>query len=288
MARRSNTNYLNNRDLLIEIHKSKTSFCEFEDSKYKNFDAIVHDLHALTNDEICQELYNMTVDEFIANTKKTKIHKMKKENPDCELSEEDILTGDLVFRYMTFDHIPADLNWPEDKEKKKPSDGYIKVNFPPYQHVSLQNGVPRVVGFSHRRNDEFDLEAGNITPKLGYMFMLLVEKISKKGNWRNYTYIDEMKSSALLQLSQVGLQFDESRGQIPNPFAFYTTIVNNAFKRVLNIEKKNRDIRDDLIEIAGQNPSFSRQMENHVANNDQLNTDNSSLQAPTKRKKNAK
>lgn len=40
------------------------------------------------------------------------------------------------------------------------------------------------------------------------------------------TYIDEMRSHALVQLAQVGLQFDESRSD--NPFAFFTQIIKNC------------------------------------------------------------
>lgn len=40
------------------------------------------------------------------------------------------------------------------------------------------------------------------------------------------TYNDEMRSHALVQLAQVGLQFEESRSQ--NPFSFYTQIVKNC------------------------------------------------------------
>jgi len=94
---------------------------------------------------------------------------------------------------------------------------------------------------------------------LGKMYIKLVDKIGKKGSFRNYTYLDEMKLSALVQLSQVGLFFDEGRSSQPNPFAFYTTVVTNVFKRILNTEKKVRDIRDDLIEMAGLTPSHSRQ-----------------------------
>jgi hypothetical protein len=40
------------------------------------------------------------------------------------------------------------------------------------------------------------------------------------------TYNDEMRSHALVQLSQVALQFDESRSD--NPFSFYTQIIKNC------------------------------------------------------------
>jgi len=34
-------NYLNNRDLLAEIHKSKTSYCSFVDEEYHRYDIIL-------------------------------------------------------------------------------------------------------------------------------------------------------------------------------------------------------------------------------------------------------
>jgi hypothetical protein len=58
-------------------------------------------------------------------------------------------------------------------------------------------------------------------------------------------------------LSQIGLQFDESKSQ--NPFAYYTAAITNSFTRVLNIEKKMQNIRDDILEMNGLNPSWTRQ-----------------------------
>jgi hypothetical protein len=53
------------------------------------------------------------------------------------------------------------------------------------------------------------------------------------------------------------LQFDESKSQ--NPFAYYTAAITNSFTRILNIEKKNQNIRDDILEMNGLNPSWTRQ-----------------------------
>jgi len=80
------------------------------------------------------------------------------------------------------------------------------------------------------------------------------------------TYIDEMKSQALLQLSQIGLQFDESRSETPNPFAYYTAAITNSFTRVLNIEKRNQNIRDDILIMHGATPSYTRQTEHDMKN----------------------
>lgn len=72
-----------------------------------------------------------------------------------------------------------------------------------------------------------------------------------------------MKGQAILQLSQIGLQFDESKSE--NPFAYYTAAVTNSFTRILNIEKKNQNIRDDLLEEAGLTPSTTRQHQHEYA-----------------------
>jgi hypothetical protein len=95
------------------------------------------------------------------------------------------------------------------------------------------------------------------------MYMKLCERYGTRANWRGYTYNDEMQSQALMQLSQIGLQFDESKSD--NPFAYYTAAITNSFTRILNIEKKNQAIRDDLLEFNGMMPSFTRQNENETA-----------------------
>lgn len=76
------------------------------------------------------------------------------------------------------------------------------------------------------------------------------------------TYVDEMRSFALMQLSQVGLQFDEAKSD--NPFAFYTTVIKNSFTRILNVERRNQNIRDDMLIVAGVAPSYTRQIENEM------------------------
>ena len=67
-----------------------------------------------------------------------------------------------------------------------------------------------------------------------------------------------MRGQALVQLSQVGLQFNEAKSD--NPFAYYTAAVINSFTRVLNLEKRNQTIRDDILIEQGHLPSYSRQI----------------------------
>jgi hypothetical protein len=88
------------------------------------------------------------------------------------------------------------------------------------------------------------------------MYIKLCERYATRGNVRGYTYNDEMKGQAILQLTQIGLQFDESKSD--NPFAYFTAAVTNSFVRIINLEKRNQNIRDDLLEINGMNPSYTR------------------------------
>ena len=45
-------NYLNNRDLLKEIHKSKSSYSYYVDDHAKDFDAIVDNVNSIDKDTI--------------------------------------------------------------------------------------------------------------------------------------------------------------------------------------------------------------------------------------------
>ena len=41
-------------------------------------------------------------------------------------------------------------------------------------------------------------------------------------------------------------------------------MLTNSFTRILNIEKRNQNIRDDLLEKAGHSPSYTRQMKHQI------------------------
>jgi hypothetical protein len=88
------------------------------------------------------------------------------------------------------------------------------------------------------------------------MYIKLCERYATRGNVRGYTYNDEMRAQAILQLTQIGLQFNESKSN--NPFAYFTAAVTNSFVRIINIEKKNQNIRDDILEMNDMAPSYTR------------------------------
>jgi len=275
--------YLNNRDLLREIHSSKNTFCSFanRDTDHQ-FDLIVESISEIT-------------EEKIEEARAAKVAREKKLTGTV-LIQSEIPVTDLVFRVMTWEHIPLappkvkkgaesqplneifsfsddeDQDVIEDEFDDLPEEidhsvlekkDYVRVNFPPFQHYRLdQYSQPFVVGKSHWKGDlhdgHFSKEHGKMTDTLVRMFVRLCANYGTRGNWRGYTYNEDMQAQALLQLSVVGLQFNEAKSQ--NPFSYLTSIVHNSFTRILNMEKKVQVLRDDLLEMNGLNPSWSRQL----------------------------
>lgn len=269
MAKR--VNYLNNKDLLAEIHKSKLSFCWYNEEEDAEYDVIVQSIDDITDEAIAEakanrakrmkeRLYEKAMLDWEENNGK---RSQKPKQNQFVVDPDSIDENDLVVRIMTFEHIPL------EQRKNKPktvADHHSRCNYPPFKHVRLKKGEWSEVLRSHWEgglgNGHFSIDHGTITPKLAKMFMMLCQRYSMRSNWRGYTYVDEMRSQALLQLSQIGLQFDESKSQ--NPFAYYTAAITNSFTRVLNLEKRNQNIRDDLLIEAGQNPSWTRQIEHEM------------------------
>jgi hypothetical protein len=267
-------NYLNNRDILKEIHHSKNTYCWYRDPVQDHqFDLILPSL-----DKINQRT--------VVEARKNRADRIKRETGEV-IDQKKIPNTDLVFRITCWDHIPKapkKITKAEAKRKKLEDIfelddvvddplaeildvpvldlNHVRVNFPPFEQYRLdEDKKPYLVGRSHWKGDletgEFSKDHGNMTRKLAMMFMKLCERYATRSNWRGYTYNEEMRGQALLQLSQIGLQFDESKSQ--NPFAYYTAAITNSFTRILNIEKKNQNIRDDILEMNGLNPSWTRQ-----------------------------
>ena len=268
-------NYLNNRDILKEIHLSKNTYCSYLDPVNDHqYDIILPSLSKINQ-------------RTIAEARRNRADRIKRETGEV-INEKKIPHTDLVFRITCWDHIPKAPKKPtkaqakkqkldellaleEDNENNELDElvevpvldmNHVRLNFPPFFHYRLDaEKQPFLVGKSHWKGTldggEFCRDHGKMTNKLATMFIKLCERYATRSNWRGYTYNEEMRGQALLQLSQIGLQFDESKSQ--NPFAYYTAAITNSFTRVLNIEKKMQNIRDDILEMNGLNPSWTRQ-----------------------------
>lgn len=255
--------FITNKDLLSEIARSKNTYCHFVADEYVAYDTIVADVNAITPSVIetaRQQRAEALMAIERARQKGNGVRNYAITVPVVDPST--IPVSRLTFRVMSSTHIPLD---PTGRKRRGSGVGasHMKVNFPPFSHHAYVDGVLIEVGRSHwigsLSNGEFAEHAGRMTPRLASMFILLVDRFSRKINYHGYSYNEEMRGAALVQLSQVGLQFDESKSA--NPFAFYTTVMNNVFRRVLNVEKRNQVMRDDLLMAMGAAPSYTRQGE---------------------------
>lgn len=123
-------------------------------------------------------------------------------------------------------------------------------------------------------------ETNVVSDRLARMLQLMVEKYALRPNWRFYSYLDEMKCEALLQLVKCNndplsadrrpnvLKFNAQyaivAGRKQNPFAYVTTIISNAFRRYVKLENGFARFRDDVLIESGVLPSAARQFEDEM------------------------
>ena len=140
MAKR--VNYLNNKELLKEIHKSKLSFAYVSAPKYYQNDVIIHDLDQITEELIAEAKQTradrIAVEMHLKNLAAWEITpgKKAKDNPrliNHKFDGGEIPLEDVVIRYMTFDHVPLE---PGRKNKPKTvADRHAKCPYPPFVHL---------------------------------------------------------------------------------------------------------------------------------------------------------
>ena len=222
---RIKTNYLTNKEAAVEIWRSKLSYCYHAEPWPQRV------LHCM---------FDYSGDDF---------------NP----------VG--LTRRFTYDHIPPAP--PKVKgsgqRRSRNNPNHIKVNFPPF--IIYQDG--KEIGRSHWTggfdDGHFTLTKGRMTDKLAKQCWGMTERIGRKGKFSGYTYLDEMKSNAILQLMDGALQYNDHRSA--NAFAYLTTIVMNAFRRVLNDEKKVGQGKDNYRIANGLTPSFSHDINSSCQSN---------------------
>lgn len=102
-------------------------------------------------------------------------------------------------------------------------------------------------------------KTGQMTNKLAHMLLLLCQRYAGKSNFSGYTYNEDMQGFAMLMLVRTWQAFDPAKSQ--NPFAFFTQCIKHSFIQYLNQEKRQRDIRDEILVQEGMSPSYNYQIE---------------------------
>ena len=93
-------------------------------------------------------------------------------------------------------------------------------------------GKPRPTGSGHLKK---------MPDKMGLALMKIVENFGHRRNYSGYTYLDDMRSEALLTCMKYIHNFDRTKSD--NAFSYVTAIIDNAFKNFLKREKNQRNIR---------------------------------------------
>jgi DNA-directed RNA polymerase specialized sigma subunit len=86
------------------------------------------------------------------------------------------------------------------------------------------------------RDTPDDQELPELNEYLVESIMLLCDKLSKRGNFINYPYRDDMVGEAILDCLKAIGNFDPDVGT--NPFAYFTSVAWYAFLRKIKKEKK--------------------------------------------------
>jgi hypothetical protein len=83
---------------------------------------------------------------------------------------------------------------------------------------------------------------GRASENLGGMLMKIANHYSSKGSFSGYTWVNDMRSDAVLTCLKYLKNFDPAKST--NAFAYVTQICKNAFKAFIKNQNKHGDIKD--------------------------------------------
>lgn len=126
-------------------------------------------------------------------------------------------------------------------QKRKPKNNYIN-------NVELYNAI-----IDHYNDIELSLMHDKKQPILpnyiGEAILLIANNLMKSPNFCNYSYRDEMVADGIENCVRYFYKFDPSKST--NPFAYFTQICYYAAVRRLKAEKKEKQIRSEIIKNSG-------------------------------------
>lgn len=94
--------------------------------------------------------------------------------------------------------------------------------------------------------DKEDKPHPPVTDYIGECFMAIADRLSRKPNFINYPYRDEMISDGIENCLLYAYNFDPRKSK--NPFSYFTQIIYYAFLRRISKEKKQAYIKLKKIE----------------------------------------
>lgn len=89
---------------------------------------------------------------------------------------------------------------------------------------------------------------------IGECFLKIANHLSYKPNFVNYMFKEDMISDGIENCVQYIHNFNPEKSQ--NPFAYFTQIINFAFLRRIQREKRQMEIRNKILEKSGYSDVF--------------------------------
>lgn len=97
-----------------------------------------------------------------------------------------------------------------------------------------------------------------MTEELAKMLNVLIDRYASKGRFAvTESFKDDMKANAQITIVKFWRSFDVTKSDTPNPFAYFTTVVRNAFFQYQNHEKKQRDVKNAMLIEIDKSPSYA-------------------------------
>jgi hypothetical protein len=119
-------NYLNNKDILKEIHSSKNTYCAYPKPEDHRYDFIV-DMPTESIEKSLEFAYKPENIQLARETRATRLD-VEGDLPKGTTDPESIPITDLVFRVMTWDHIPVAPKQPRKVDKKKTAKDFFEFD----------------------------------------------------------------------------------------------------------------------------------------------------------------
>lgn len=110
-------------------------------------------------------------------------------------------------------------------------------------------------------------EKGVLTDKMARYLQLIAERYSYHPWFAGYSFREDMVATAVVNLTFNWHKFNPEKSTMI--FSYYTTSVFRSFLSYLDAEKKQRDIRDELLIDSGANPSYSYSGKSGITTSDE-------------------
>lgn len=99
-----------------------------------------------------------------------------------------------------------------------------------------------------RQAEENGLPKPRMPNYIGECLLQISQRLATKPNFAGYSYKDEMIADGIENAIKAFDNFDPTKSQTPNPFAYFTQIIWYAFLRRIDKEKKQLYIKHKVAE----------------------------------------